>query len=80
MDQRDQLLQEIRNQLQTKFQRMHMKNYEYLLSQYEPGAGLTMFLFVLALLLNIGGSIYFHLADPFGIENTYRNTYRKRMY
>lgn len=65
------LLQLIREHLTQSFIRTPWSNYAYLNAQYEPSFGATVFLWALALLVNIGGSMWFHYNDLFD-DRTYR--------
>jgi hypothetical protein len=68
MDRRDDLAAAIRTNVQTKFRRRHMKDFEYLMAGMQPSTRGTIILFVLGLAVCGGLLVYFYQNDPFGDE------------
>lgn len=78
MDRRDAVLKEISSQINSKFERMHMRNYKYLMAQIEPGQTATIVLFILSLLLCVGLDVYFINEDPFDSTAIYDEQWRRK--
>jgi len=54
LDRRDEIINNIKRFTLTEFQRMHMKDYEYLVRSFQPSNGAMIFLFILGSLASIG--------------------------
>lgn len=58
LDKRDDIARAIREETQSKFTRMHMKDYEYLMRTIEPSSTAVMVMFFLCLCVSVGLAIY----------------------
>lgn len=65
-------LNTIKKDIGEHYDRMHMRDYEYLKDQIEPPMWSVVTGFILALLLSVGLTYYFHTQDPFNDGYTYR--------
>ena len=65
LDKRDEVLTLIEQQVDQKFVRTPMAQFEYLLASWQPSTGVLVTLFVLGILGSVGMTIYFFQADPF---------------
>jgi len=55
----------IGEEVNTKYVRREMKDFEYLKASLEPSKGVQIFLFILGLVVSIGLTIFFWVEDPF---------------
>lgn len=56
LDKRDEIVQAIVTESNTDFVRMHMKNYEWLLRNFEPSATAMWILFIIGMLASLGAT------------------------
>lgn len=66
MEKRDEIAAAIRENVQAKFKRRHMKDFEYLIAGAQPGTTGTIVLFVLGSAMCLVLAVFFYREDPFG--------------
>lgn len=54
LDQRDAIVNAIKVEIGGKYQRMHMKDYEYLVRSYQPSSGAMLFLLIFGTAISVG--------------------------
>ncbi len=59
----------VRTQIEAKFVRRPMAEFEYLMAAWEPSGGVILFLLILSIALSGGLCWYFYNEDPFGDEH-----------
>ncbi len=72
------LLDIIESQVSAKFEHRRISEFEYLNASITPSFAFKMWLGIIALLLNIGMTIFFWINDPFG--NGFRSGYNRFRY
>lgn len=58
LDQRDQIVQAISNHVSNQFDRMHMKDFQYLARSFQPSRGQMILIFFLSILVSLGLAIW----------------------
>ena len=72
------LLRIVEAEVSAKFEHRRISEFEYLNASITPSFAFKMWLGIIALLLNIGMTIFFWIADPF--DNGFRSSYNRFRY
>ena len=70
LDKRDDIVMAIKAAVGSKFERLHMKDYQYLVRSFQPSAGAMLFLFIFGIALS-GGLAYFVITNDITDGGTY---------
>lgn len=78
---KDQFLEIVRQEVDSKFTRRPMAEFEYLMAAWEPSGGVILFLFLLGIIISGGLTWFFYVQDPFESgEYRYRHRYGRNFY
>jgi hypothetical protein len=80
LDQRDQIVQAITSHVNNQFERMHMKDFKYLMRSFQPSRVAMWWIFVLSTLLSFGLAIWSIVNnitdDNVGYSNRFSRSYQ----
>lgn len=78
LDERDAIVSTIKNVTMSKFERMHMKDFKYLMRSFQPSNTAMIVLFILGTILSIGLAVYVIKNDIDSEGRVRYNPYRYR--
>lgn len=76
LDKRDDIANTVRRVVRDDYERMHMKDFEYLARSFQPSGGAMIFLFVLGCLSSIGLAVWTIRNEHTNYVPSYRRSYR----